>query len=292
MNLAHVVNPVHAAVESALQVAQPITFESMRAARSMARLDGVDVTLLCTAYPEDAAALPGDFAKLPDLERSVLDVARFQVPRKLPLIGDIIARAVAVPGWDCLVYTNVDIGVMPYFYSGVARYVRNGVDAFTVTRRTLPSTWTDPADLPKIYSEIGKPHPGYDCFVVSRACAESLVLDEVCVGAPLVGRAMLINMICHAKRFEVFAREHLTFHLGDDRAWAAGRFDDYVDHNLRACSKVIDGLRARGRLVAHPVIAEFERNSRNRAYWIGGGVSLRNEILKGVGRLLRVEPQA
>lgn len=261
----------------------------MRVARAMAQLDQIDVTLLCTVYPEDAAAHPGGFQRVADLERSVLDVASFKVPRKLPFITDIIARAAAVPEWEYLVYTNVDIGVMPFFYSSISRYVRQGVDALTITRRTIPSKWTDPADLPKMYAEIGKPHPGYDCFVFSRDCANRFILNEVCIGAPLIGRALLINMLCHARHFEQFDKEHLTFHLGDDRAWADGRFDDYIDHNLRACSDVVDKLHSYGHLVTHPVITDFQRNSRNRAHWTGGGSSIRNMILQGVGRLLRVE---
>ena len=66
--LAHIVNPVVVGPSSDLFFAQPITFESMKAARHSAA-GSVEVELLTTQYAEDRAIVPDGFRTTPDLER-------------------------------------------------------------------------------------------------------------------------------------------------------------------------------------------------------------------------------
>ena len=47
----------------------------------------------------------------------MLDVVNFSIPRKLPLIKDIVDRATAATNADYVIYSNVDIGVVPHFIS-------------------------------------------------------------------------------------------------------------------------------------------------------------------------------
>ncbi|NEN93578.1 MAG: hypothetical protein F6K48_33760, partial [Okeania sp. SIO3H1] len=89
LNLAHIINPVVVPESSDLFVAQPITFQTMKNAQTHAK-GKVNVTLYSAQYPEDESIIPDGFVKTPNLETSVLDVGKFLVPRKLPLIKDIL----------------------------------------------------------------------------------------------------------------------------------------------------------------------------------------------------------
>ena len=119
MNIDHVVNPVKVGSDSDLYVAQPITFRSMSKAAEQAKSAGINVKLYTISYPEDVMALPEEFQQLPALRRSVLDVTEFQGNRKLPLIKDILDAVIEESEADYIIYKNVDISVMPYFYEFV-----------------------------------------------------------------------------------------------------------------------------------------------------------------------------
>src|SRR5688572_15475844 len=114
LSFAHIVNPVIVPETSDLFFAQPITFETMRRARAAAQ-EVAEVALLTAQYPEDRPLVPDDFVATPDLERSALDLGEFKIPRKLPLVRDILDRLYeSAPQADFLIYTNVDIAVMPH----------------------------------------------------------------------------------------------------------------------------------------------------------------------------------
>ena len=228
--IAHIINPVAASPASDLTTAQPITFESMRIARDFAG-ETCDVQLFTTQYPEDHRVLPSGFRPTPDLDRSVLDVARFQVPRKLPIMGDILDRLYAASDADYFIYTNVDIALLPNFYTSVACIIDSGVDACVINRRTIPAHYKSVEELPLMYADVGAKHPGYDCFVFRRDITSKLDLGTVCLGAPRVGVVLAGNLICFSKRFREYSDAHLTFHLGDDGPWQDPRFQDYTDHN-------------------------------------------------------------
>jgi hypothetical protein len=248
LTFAHVVNPVAAAPESELAVAQPVTFESMRRARAAAA-PRARVRLLTAQFAEDRAAVPDGFEAAPDLERSVLDVGRFRHPRKLPLIADLLDRVrAAVPGADYYVYTNVDIALQPHFYTAVADWIGRGYDGIVINRRTIPAAYRSPDELPRMYAEPGAPHPGHDCFVFPAAAAQRFDLGTACIGARWVGWILLLNVAAQAQHFIEVKDAHLTFHIGDDRRWDDARFDDYGEHNRRESRAALDRLEAAGAL--------------------------------------------
>lgn len=239
--LAHIINPVAASGPSDLHIAQPITFASMRTARRFA--DGaVDVEQYTAQYPEDHRIIPIGYRRTPDLERSVLDVGRFQVPRKLPLIADIVGRLYAASDAEYFVYTNVDIALMPNFYTTVNAIIDSGVDAFVVNRRTLPPRYDAISQLPLMYADLGEPHRGYDCFVFRRACAERFVLGNICIGTPKIGVVLAANMICFSRRFHEFGDLHLTFHIGNDRPWRNPALQDYFEFNTAEAERIMREL--------------------------------------------------
>ena len=264
----HLINPlVVTDPASDLGVAQPVTFAAMADARAFAAAatPGADVHLCATAFPEDRPAVPTDFHALPDLTRSVLDVARFGKARKLPLLADLVARALDAAdrfGADWIVYTNVDIAPMPDFYTAIARLVVQGHDAFTINRRTIERGWPGGvSDLPLMRARVGKAHPGRDCFVFAREAARLYDCGSACIGVAKVGKVLAANLLRHARRYDEFTDLHLTFHLGDDRRWLAPELRDYDDHNRRELAGVLRRLAAEGDAPEHPAWAEFVRRA-------------------------------
>lgn len=237
VSIAHLVNPVILPKKSDLYIAQPVTFASMSAARKQAAPE-VTVDLVAACYPEDTALIPEDFIAAPPLTTSVADVGTFELPRKLPLLRDLLERLASASDAEYLVFTNVDIALMPHFYTRVAELIQDGHDAIVINRRTISKRFSTVAELPQMYAEYGKDHPGYDCFVFSRRLLEKFDLDDICVGVHFIGRVLLWNLLGYARNFKLIEREHLTFHIGDDVPSKDVRQIDYVAHNTRA------GLRA------------------------------------------------
>lgn len=262
--IAHIINPVIVKEASDLYAAQPVTFETMRRAREFAK-GTVEVNLLTAQFPEDRPLVPEGFKATPDLGRSVLEMGSFAKKRKLPLLRDILDRLYdASEGAEYLVYTNVDIALMPHFYLAVDRFVEEGFDGFVVNRRTIPDRYKGVDELPLMYMDIGKPHPGHDCFVFRRESYPSFNIGGVCVGASLVGRVLLFNVFCHSKSFKEFGDEHLTFHLGDDRAWTSPELSDYAAYNLKEALAAARSLEERlGPLAGRPFLAPFVRDLEN-----------------------------
>ena len=236
---AHIINPVIVAPASDLFVAQPVTFETMRIARDFAT-GQVTVKLLTTQYSEDRALVPDYFTATPDLERSVLDLASFKVKRKLPLLRDIVERLYeAAPEADYLIFTNNDIGLMPYFYVAVNALIDSGYDALVINRRLVLGDFRSLSEIPLMYAAADQKHEGHDCFVFRREACQKYKLGDICVGMPYIGRVMLWNLFCFGNAFKEFKDMHLTFHLGDPpMKFEAGGQEDYLAHNKNAAGRV------------------------------------------------------
>ena len=257
LKIIHLVNPVIMPSSSDLYVAQPITFESMRRARL--EEDGAEVILAAAVYPEDRDLVPDYFDRIYSLDRSILDVKEMQKPRKLPLISDILGT-VGSEAYDVLIYTNVDIALMPSFYKAVSHRFRKGTDAFIINRRTIGTEFTDIQDLEMMYAQAGEIHPGLDCFVMSKEVVDRMYSTQVVIGMDYVGKVMRVNMEALAKDFKVFEHDHLTFHLGDDRAWKNPELDDYRQHNREALRSVLDHYMRRLEGEAeHPALPTLKR---------------------------------
>jgi hypothetical protein len=246
--IAHIVNPVIVGPESDLLAAQPIVFETMRVAREAAS-SVVDVELFSAQYEEDRSLVPNFLSMTPNLQRSVLDYGTFRESHKFPLIRDILDRLYAATHAEYLIYTNVDIGLMPFFYGFVNDLIGQDYDAFVINRRTLPDRDWRTEDIAQMYALIGLAHGGYDCFVFRRDAYPHFRLGRTCVGVRHVGKVLLCNVICQAQRFEEFRDHHLTFHVGDTGRWTdAATFEDYTAHNANEFQKVVKDYESEGRL--------------------------------------------
>jgi hypothetical protein len=239
MKLVHIINPVKVGPTSDLYSAQPVTFETMRRAKSFAELSGIEVELWTTQFEEDREIIPGYFQKTSDLTRSVLDFGTFKKHRKLPLIADILNKAVEVASnSDFIIYTNADIAVLPYFYTFIANQIQRGVDAMVINRRTIQSADAY-SSIEEMYADFGKVHPGFDCFIMRSSIARDSDLSKVCIGTTRIGLALIANLIMNSYRFELYSDSHVTFHLGEDKPWTDGSFHDYVEHNERHVIEIL-----------------------------------------------------
>ena len=214
----------------------------------------VDVELYSAQFSEDRGLVPDFIHEMPDLGRSVLDVASFRLPRKLPLIRDILDQVASATEADYLVYTNVDIGLQPHFYLAVDRLIEQGHEAMVINRRTVAKEPSAPDLLPLIWSQIGDPHPGRDCFVFPRLAYPGFELGEACIGAPFVGKVLALNLACQVPGFRELDLLHLTFHLGNDQAWLSPELQDYEEHNRRQLVRAVKALEERGQLADHPLV--------------------------------------
>jgi hypothetical protein len=239
--IAHIINPVVVDDSSDLFVAQPVTFRTMSVARDFAQ-GRAEVRLLSAQYNEDRSVVPSDFELTRDLDRSVLDLGCFRERRKLPLLQDILDRLYEATDADYLIYTNADIALMPGFYLAVDRLIEAGYDAFAINRRTIPAVFTRVADIPLMWAEAGEPHRGHDCFVFRRDAYPRFRLDDLCIGMSFVGRLLIINLACQATHFAQFRNLHLTFHIGNERAWKREEFRDYFAHNKQAAIRALREL--------------------------------------------------
>ena len=256
----HILNPWRAASFKDKAV-QELTFETIRAAARAAE-PSIEVRCVCVTAAGDRDIVPEDFVAAPSLTRTVLDVATFAVPRSLPLIFDIFDNGIAVPEEprdvpDCedfIIFTNMDIHLQPHFYQAVAGFIRDGYDIIDVHRRTIPQYAPHVQLLPVMYAEAGIHHGGLDCIIFPRRKYRSFVRNNACVGMSLVMKGVLVNCAVQAKRFLVLSNSRLTFHLGNDRAWAVPLFDDYTQHNLSQFQNLIREMSkepaAAGRLIS------------------------------------------
>lgn len=230
VKLAHVINPVNAPAGSELSVIQPITFEAIRKAHEFCGGKPY-VELFTVSFIEDHAIIPSYFKKLPDLQNSVLDVAKFSTIRKYPLMKDVFNALYDGSKADYLIFTNMDITLMPHFYVAVESILQEGYDALLVNRRGIPGKYNKVEELPLMYAEFGKPHPGFDCFIFKRELLKKLQLENICVGVSFSEVALVHNLIAFAENLKLVDDLHLTFHIGSEVMPPLN--PEYYGHNRR-----------------------------------------------------------
>ncbi|HEY0031150.1 MAG TPA: hypothetical protein VGC65_10360 [Bacteroidia bacterium] len=227
--LAHIINPVNAPKNRELMIAQSFVFESLKRAKATAKC-GDEVKLYTTQYPEDHAIIPNHFTILPDLKRSIQNIKAFSDVRKLPLLKDLLESVYVNSSAEYLIYSNADIILMPFFYDSVQQIIAEGYDAFIINRRRISAKYETIDQLDLMYSEIGKDHLGYDCFVFRRELFPKFILANVCIGIPHAGNDLAHNLFCFPRKFKLFTQKHLTFHVGMElhRNWGKA---DITAHN-------------------------------------------------------------
>ena len=211
--IAHIVNLFQPSEKSDLKLAQEVTIASMIKAK-LATQNPENIKLVSAQTETDLIVVPKEFEATKNLGRDVSTEYVFSKPLSLPFIADILERAYNETEADYLIFTNVDIGVQPSFYTQVLEKINQGHDAFIINRRRIPAKFSSADQLDAIQSEKGKKHPGFDCFVFHRDLFPKFSLAKVCTGVPFIGITLAQNLFCFAKKPKVFTEEHLTFHIG------------------------------------------------------------------------------
>lgn len=238
MRIKHIINIFKTQRGTDVHVAMPIALAALQTAKSYARTmsPNLQIEHLAAYYEQDANIVPKWFTKTKPLEKTANDIIKLRYQKNLPVFREILDRlAENSDHGDILVYTNADIIVQPFFYSFISK-LQN--DCCSITRRCISADYTSIHDLPKIYSEIGRKHPGHDCFVFTKEVYEQLDIGDTCIGTGHMEVPLLIGLASHAKNFEVLDNAHVTIHLGDERSWT--NYGDLTEHNLVEIRKVYD----------------------------------------------------
>jgi hypothetical protein len=244
LKIAHIVNPVKVAKNNQLFPVQVITFESMKLAKTQTNIADLELIQCCTCYDEDKEVIPPYFQKLSNLTRSVSDINSELEGRKLPLIKDILSKTTEIEKIDFIIYTNVDIALMPFFYDSVYEYIMEGHDFIAINRRRLENKYTSSSELTKMYAELGKSHPGFDCFIFKQSLLEKLHLDGICVGVPFLEVSLLHNLLAFSENPKIIFDKHLSFHIGMNVL--GFRKDSYYRHNRQVYfSKIYPKIKSK-----------------------------------------------
>lgn len=228
IRVAHIINPVKVNEKSDLHVAQPITFETMLRAKQNSEFNN-QIELYTTQFEGDKEIIPEGFHVLSNLTRSVLDVNPKLTKRKLPLIGDILEKVSETNASDYVIFTNMDIALMPYFYDAVFSYLNKGHDALVINRRRISNKYKTIGELPLMYADLGKSHPGFDCFVIKTELLDKFIFGDICIGISFLEATLVHNIFSFAQNSLYIPNAHLTFHIGMDVLVA--RNNDFYKHN-------------------------------------------------------------
>lgn len=235
LNLAHIVNPYSSPEGSEHFVAQPITLHSILVAKQY-KTELYNLELFAAIYKGDEHLVPQEF-KIVYLQQSLKDVADFKNARPLPLMADILNTLIASSNADYFIYTNIDIGLQPHFYSFVCDYIGKGYEALVINRRGIPENFNSIEQLPEMYKQKGASHPGYDCFVFKKEVSRKLIFKNICIGIPRFERVFILNLICFVNTIVFLEDVFLTFHIGQTiyKSWGD---KNHLQHNQKEYKKI------------------------------------------------------
>lgn len=225
----HVIPVVGASAPSSLRSVQDVTLHSIERALDFSRAT-MTVDVIAARFPDEETPRREWLRDAPVLTSSSRDVGEFRVPRRLPLLRQVLGAFDGGRACDALVLTNADIGLQPAFYEVVAEILDAGYDAFTINRRSVTDSFRLGGGA-LVRSSTGIPHPGSDCFVMSPDLLEGADVGDVLLGVRWVGQTLLEDLAARARRFRRFTDLHVTFHLGDEREWEREDVSDYERFN-------------------------------------------------------------
>lgn len=235
----HIINPVTKEENAELFATQQITFKSILKARSYSAERNIKLYSV-SGFGSELESLPNDFTQLPTLSRNISNIARTK--KYNPILSDILQSALANCDGDYIVFTNLDIGLMPYFYEAVNYYISLGHDAIIVNRRRIKSRFNTVNNLEVIYAEAGKTHTGYDCFVIKKTVLRKFIFKNIAIGVPPAGNDVFYNIFAFAEKPILFTEKHLTFHIGMELYKEWGDKEIYT-HNYKEFYQLLKELK-------------------------------------------------
>lgn len=142
ISFAHLLNPVDAPAGSSMHKAQQMTFATIEVSKKYTQ-GNVDVDVVTTQYEEDLPVLvPPSFRPIHNLKYSSADVIDEPgATKKLPLVRDLLMAAYNHTTASHIIYSNVDIAVMPSFYENIRSIIHCGTSAFAINRVEIPGNF-------------------------------------------------------------------------------------------------------------------------------------------------------
>ena len=199
--------------------------------------------LIACVAKDESAMIPSGFHASRPLLRTVLDIRKFNVARPLPILFDVLERGTEAAYNDgFLVFTNSDICLVPHFYGSIRLLLSLGIDCLIINRRIVGqlAAYGPRHELAMI--ESGSRHAGFDCFVFPAAWLRRFVYSDACVGAGWVMRSLIYNLVAQSKKLCILRDANLTYHFGNDEAWAHSKLQDYVAFNLDQAQSVLSRI--------------------------------------------------
>lgn len=212
VQILHILNCVNVPENTELGIAQKITFQTIRKALQYTKQKD-SIQLIATVYDEDLPVVADFFSDSYLLKRSMQDVLPAGNGKKLPFIADILHAA---KDFECdfVLYTNLDIALMPFFYDTLFTYIDKGHDAVVINRRRINGSYSKSEELPLMYSELGDSHPGFDSFLIKKELISKFILEDICIGIPFLEGALVHNIAAFSENPLYVMDAHLTFHIG------------------------------------------------------------------------------
>lgn len=296
VSFTHVLNPFPAREGSEHSIASRVTWASLQVALQTSMKAGLKVDWKAVILPGDEAAVDPSVQSTVYLTRTVQDVAKLMPRRPLPLIGDILQLGASDIDSTHLIFSNMDIAVLPHFYIAAHEAASRtfGPEVpFTIARTNVDSSLAH-EPLHVLYEAQGSAGHGYDCFVMPRSLLSRLDLGNCCIGAPHFDLLLFAELdMFSGRRARHIDDQHLTFHLGNDIAWAA--MIDYVEHNLNECLAAIERIRSTHQVTPGSILDRYARHHfaanatlasslLRRAKRIPGFGSLVHQVKRAMGR--------
>jgi len=234
MKITHIINPFISDYNN--NIIANFTMDSMEIAMENNKHGDVDIELCYTCYEEDLVLVDNrkKFKRLSLLNRSVLDIQNFEIPRKLPLLFDILYK-IYETDCDYIIFTNIDIHLVPEFYNEVINYIKDGYDCLTINRVTVhPEEYLNKT-IEDIYPCVkdGEFHPGLDCFIFQKKILDKIEKLDFCIGTTSFDKYLFSYIHKYSTKTLHMLKQYLTFHIGDDRNWINDSFNDYIIYNKK-----------------------------------------------------------
>lgn len=212
MRITHLISPFSCPSESEAAWIQQMSIDSILAASQTCT--EAQLTLASTCLKDEEKSAPAFGERLSSMTRNSRDLGLSELSPR-PLLNDLISKLSEVQA-DAYIYTNMDIGLMPQFYSYVVQQLNKGHDALVINRRRLAHKHSQSSSLAELQSDLGRSHPGFDCFVFKAELLPKLLLGDLILGVPFVEVSLAHNLFALASKPLYVPDAHLTFHVGGD----------------------------------------------------------------------------
>lgn len=200
------------------------------------------VSLVLASYPGGEEKAQAGFEDVPTLSKTAADIFPNE-RKKLPLLSEVLNALGPHEDYDYAIFTNSDICVSRDFYGVVLALIQSGIEAGSITRRTVPRFLESSHSMALSSAHVGSSHTGHDCFFFSSQIASELRVGKTLLGVPLIGKTLLVDLLRLTPAVGVFRKLNVTFHLGNDRIWMDNDFDTLARHNAIEFSNVAAAVR-------------------------------------------------